>query len=146
MSPIDQVSTQTPPPMKSHAQHSEVQIRVRYAECDAMGLLHHSRYLEYFEISRTDLLRASGVSYRELEARGVFFVVAKVEIRYKAPIRYDDVVTVKTQVERITRTRVDHSYQIINNGTVATEATSTLACVNREGKPILMPDDLWPED
>lgn len=131
--------------MKPHAQQSEVQIRVRYAECDAMGLLHHSRYLEYMEISRTDLLRASGVSYKELEARGVFFVVAKLEIRYKARIGYDDVVTVRTQVDRITRTRVDHSYQIINNGVIATEATSTLACVNKEGKPILMPDDLWPE-
>ena len=131
--------------MKPHARQSEVQIRVRYAECDAMGLLHHSRYLEYMEISRTDLLRASGVSYKELEARGVFFVVAKLEIRYKARIGYDDVVTVRTQVDRITRTRVDHSYQIINNGVTATEATSTLACVNKEGKPILMPDDLWPD-
>jgi len=131
--------------MKPQARQSEVQIRVRYAECDAMGLLHHSRYLEYMEISRTDLLRASGVSYRELEARGVFFVVAKLEIRYKARIGYDDVVTVRTQVDRITRTRVDHSYQIINNGVLATEATSTLACVNKEGRPILMPDDLWPE-
>lgn len=131
--------------MKPHAKQSQVHIRVRYAECDAMGLLHHARYLEYLEVSRTDLLRASGITYRELEARGVFFVVAKMSIRFIAPIRYDDVVTVRTQVERITRTRVDHSYRIINNGVVATEATSTLACVNGQGRPILMPSDLWPD-
>ena len=132
--------------VKQHVTQSEVQIRVRYAECDPMGYLHHAKYFEYLEISRTEFLRASGMSYREMEAKGVFFVVAKLEIRYKAPIRYDDVVTVQTQVERITRTRVDHSYRIINNGVLATEASSTLACVNDQGKPILMPDDLWPID
>jgi acyl-CoA thioester hydrolase len=132
--------------MKPHASQSEVQIRVRYAECDAMGLLHHAKYLEYLEVSRTELLRASGISYREMESQGFFFVVAKLEIRYKAPIRYDDVVTIHTQVERITRTRVDHSYRITCNGVLRTEATSTLACVNREGRPTLMPDHLWPED
>ena len=91
--------------------HSEIQVRVRYAECDPMGLLHHAKYFEYLELSRTELLRASGISYRELEARGVFFVVAKLEIRYKAPIRYDDEVTIHTQVERITRTRVSVKFE-----------------------------------
>ncbi|HRX85298.1 MAG TPA: thioesterase family protein [Phycisphaerae bacterium] len=125
---------------------SEVQVRVRYAECDPMGLLHHAKYFEYLELSRTELLRASGVSYRELEARGVFFVVAKLEIRYKAPIRYDDVVIIHTRVERITRTRVDHSYRMLVNGVVCTEASSTLACVDTSGRPILMPENLWPDD
>jgi acyl-CoA thioester hydrolase len=131
--------------MTEHVSELETQIRVRYAECDAMGLLHHAKYLEYLEVARTELLRASGLSYREMEAQGFFFVVAKLEIRYRAPIHYDDVVTIHTQVERVTRTRVDHRYRVILNGVLCTEATSTLACVNREGKPTLMPDNLLPE-
>ena len=129
--------------MKQQVNRAEIEIRVRYAECDAMGYLHHAKYFEYLEVARTELLRASGVSYRELEERGVFFVVAKLECRYKAPIRYDDVVRVQACVERITRTRVDHSYRMLNEGVLATEAWSTLACVGPDGKPILMPPDLW---
>lgn len=125
---------------------SEVQLRVRYAECDPMGYLHHAKYFEYLELSRTELLRASGISYRELEEQGVFFVVAKLEIRYKAPIRYDDIVTLTTKVDRITRTRVDHSYRMSVGKTLCTEATSTLACVNKQGRPILMPENLWPAE
>jgi acyl-CoA thioester hydrolase len=121
----------------------EVQIRVRYAECDAMGVLHHARYFEYFEESRTELLRRNGFRYRDLESQGVFFVVYKLACRYHAPIRYDDVVTVVTRVERVTRTRVDHSYTILRDGLRLCEATSTLACVGRDGRPILMPDNLW---
>ncbi len=125
---------------------SKVEIRVRYAECDAMGYLHHARYLEYLEVSRTELLRASGMSYRECEEQGVFFVVSKMEIRFRVPIRYDDVVTVETRVERITRTRVDHSYRIYREGVLTTEATSTLACIGRDGRPIVMPEHLWPKE
>jgi acyl-CoA thioester hydrolase len=111
-----------------------------------MGLLHHAKYLEYLELARTELLRAQGMSYRECEARGVFFVVARLEIRYQAPIRYDDLITIETMVERITRTRVDHAYRLFVKGILCTEANSTLACVNTAGKPILMPDNLWPSD
>jgi acyl-CoA thioester hydrolase len=132
--------------VKDHVRKSEVQMRVRYAECDPMGLLHHAKYFEYLEASRTELLRASGVSYRDMEAEGFFFVVAKLEIRYKGPIRYDDIVTIHTQVERITRTRVDHSYKMFVDGRLTTEATSTLACVGRDGRPTLMPENLWPNE
>lgn len=117
--------------------------RVRYAECDAMGVLHHAKYWEYFEHARTELLRINGFRYRDLEQEGVFFVVYKAACKYLVPIRYDDVVNVTVRVERITRTRVDHSYQIHNNGRLACEATSTLACVGRDGRPQLMPHSLW---
>ncbi len=131
---------------KNNGRQGAVQLRVRYAECDPMGLLHHAKYLEYLELARTELLRVAGPSYRELEEAGVFFVVAKLDIRYKAPIRYDDLVTVRTRVERTTRTRVDHAYDLYVNGTLCTEAHSTLACVGRDGRPILMPENLWPQE
>jgi acyl-CoA thioester hydrolase len=122
----------------------EVELRVRYAECDAFGYLHHAKYFEYFELARTELLRHQGARYRDLEERGVFFVVAKIECRYKAPIRYDDLVTIRTRVERKTRTRVDHVYEVYVDGRLVSEASSTLACVGRDGRPILMPEELWP--
>ncbi len=124
----------------------KVEIRVRYCECDPMGYLHHAKYFEYLELARTELLRQSGICYRELEEKGVFFVVAKFEIRYKGPVRYDDIVTIETSIERTTRTRIDHLYRVLNNKTVVTEAASTLACVGRDGRPIVMPEDLWPAE
>ena len=120
-----------------------VEFRVRYAECDAMGYLHHAKYWEYFETARTELLRRQGMPYRELEARGVLFVVYKAACTYLAPVRYDDLVTVTVTVGRVTRTRVDHSYEVRRDGDRVCEASTTLACVGRDGRPIAMPDALW---
>jgi len=122
-----------------------MEIRVRYAECDAMGYLHHARYWIYFEEVRTELLRRNGFNYRDLEAEGVFFVVHSLACKYLRPIRYDDVVSVAAQVRRITRTRVDHAYEIHKDGQLMCQASTTLACVGSDGKPRLMPDSLWPE-
>jgi acyl-CoA thioester hydrolase len=108
-----------------------------------MGYLHHARYWEYFEHVRTELLRNNGFRYRDIEAAGTLFVVYKASIKYLAPIRYDDLAVVTCRVERITRTRVDHTYEIRCEGLRTTEAFTTLACVGRDGRPILMPDALW---
>jgi len=120
-----------------------VAIRVRYAECDSMGYLHHAKYWEYFEHARTELLRQNGFRYRDLEARGICFVVYRLACTYKVPIRYDDLVDVTVRVERMTRTRVDHSYRIDRDGKLICEATATLACVGSDGRPIIMPDSFW---
>jgi len=124
------------------AVHEHV-IRVRYAECDSMGYLHHAKYFEFLEEARTEALRAQGFRYRDLEQEGVFFVVAKLSCRYHHPIRYDDAVTVRTTIERFTRTRIDHAYQLFVDGRLTTEAATTLACVGRDGKPRVMPDRIW---
>lgn len=116
---------------------------MRYAETDAMGVLHHAKYWEYFEHVRTELLRSNGFRYRDLEREGVFFVVHKAACKYLAPIGYDELVAVTATVDRITRTRVDHSYVIMQGDNRLCEATSTLACVGNDGKPRLMPDSLW---
>lgn len=123
--------------------HCSVEFRVRYAECDAMGYLHHAKYWEYFETARTELLRRNGFRYRDLETQGVFFVVYKATCKYLLPILYDDLVTVSVTVERITRTRVDHRYEVTRGGERMCEASTTLACVSRDGRPRLMPDSLW---
>ncbi len=118
----------------------EIQIRVRYAETDRMGLLHHANYLVYFEQARTELLRASGVAYKELEDQGFFLVIAKVEIKYKSPAHYDDLLTIRTTVVRTTPVRLEHHYQMFReNGALVCEASTTLACVDRAGKLQAMP-------
>jgi len=76
------------------------EIRVRYCETDAMGFLHHSNYLNYFEIGRTELFRDQGGDYRAMEESGLFFVVVKVTVNYRLPARYDDVLTLKTRIAR----------------------------------------------
>ena len=70
--------------------HIEVPVRVRYVECDPMNVAHHSVYPVWFEIARTDLLRRRGNDYKDLEAAGVFFVVARMSLRYHKPAKYDD--------------------------------------------------------
>ncbi|MCZ2342564.1 MAG: acyl-CoA thioesterase [Bacteroidales bacterium] len=118
----------------------ETQIRVRYAETDRMGLLHHANYLVYFEQARTDLLRSLGATYREMEDQGFFLVITKVEVKYKAPAHYDDLLTIRTTVVRTTPVRLEHKYEVfLPDGKVCAEGSTTLACVDREGKLQAMP-------
>jgi acyl-CoA thioester hydrolase len=120
----------------------ETSIRVRYAETDRMGLLHHANYLIYLEQARTEMLRQQGFAYRDLEDQGFCLVITKIEVKYRQAIHYDDVVTIRTTVERTTFVRIDHRYEMYCNGRLAAEATSTLACVDREGKPQALPEAL----
>jgi acyl-CoA thioester hydrolase len=120
----------------------EIQIRVRYAETDRMGLLHHANYLIYFEQARTELLRSLGVTYRDLEDQGYLIVVTKVEIHYRRPARYDDLLTIRTTVERMTSVRIDHRYEVHCEGTLVADGRSTVACVDRTGRPQALPEIL----
>lgn len=122
----------------------EIEIRVRYCETDAMGVLHHSNYLSYFELGRTELLRASGGSYREMEERGRFLVVTKVSVDYRASARYDDLLTLKTMLSKISFAKLIHSYEIRREGQLLTTGETTLACVDRDGKVQRM-SELFPD-
>jgi acyl-CoA thioester hydrolase len=117
-------------------------IRVRYAETDRMGLLHHAHYLVYFEQARTELLRSFGLTYRDLEDKGYLLVLTKVEVRYKRPAHYDDVLTIRTTVERTTAVRIDHRYEVLRDGLLLAEGATTLACVDRDGRPQALPEGL----
>jgi len=121
----------------------ELHLRVRYAESDPMGYLHHAKYFEYFEMGRTELLRLAGFRYRDLEAQGVLFAVAKLECRFRAPAHYDDELVLHTTIERMTRARIDHAYEIRRDGQLLCEAKSTLACIDRSGRLIPIPDELF---
>lgn len=119
-----------------------INLRVRYVECDPMGYLHHSNYLPYLEMGRTELLRQSGGDYRTLESEGFFFVVTKLSIQFKRPARFDDELEVITRVVRRTHVRIDHDYDIFNTTSriLISTASSTIACVDRSGQLIPIPD------
>src|SRR5437660_8055134 len=120
----------------------EITIRVRYAETDRMGLLHHANYLVYFEQGRTELLRSLGLSYRDLEDQGYLLVLTKCEVRYRRPARYDDLLTLRTTVVKTTAVRIDHRYELLKDGVLLAEGTTTLACVDREGRPQALPENM----
>ncbi len=126
--------------MSRAPQSGEIAIRVRYAETDRMGLLHHANYLIYFEQARTEMLRQSGLTYRDMEDGGHFLVLTKFEVRYKKPAYYDDLLTIRTTVARTTAVRIDHRYEVLRGGEVLAEGSSTLACVDRNGRVQALPE------
>jgi acyl-CoA thioester hydrolase len=111
-----------------------ITLRVRYPEVDGMGYLHHSRYFQYFEMGRIELLRRMGHDYGELERDGLFFVVVKAECRYKAPARFDEELTLTTAIARQTAVRLDHVYHLRRGPILLAEAATTIACVDRQGR------------
>lgn len=118
------------------------EIRVRYNETDAMGFLHHSNYLCYFEVGRTELFRAQGGSYRRMEELKLYFVVARIDVRYRRPARYDDLLTLHTEIARVTPAKLEHSYRLYRCEELLAEANSVIACVNDAGEVQRIPEDL----
>lgn len=82
----------------ARVKYVESRLRVRYKETDQMGIAHHSNYLVWFEIGRTDLCRAAGISYAEIERRGYLLVVTGISCRYRAPFRYDEEILLRTRI------------------------------------------------
>lgn len=123
-------------------------VRVRYCECDPMGVAHHAAYIPWLEIGRTEMLRESGVSYAQLEGAGVFLVIVKLEVRYRRPILYDDMLEVRTRVQPgSSKVKIEHDYHIVvveRGGAMRDEpvaaASTTLACVDREGRVQVLPE------
>jgi acyl-CoA thioester hydrolase len=134
-----------PPQAEEHRPMSisnEITFRVRYAETDRMGLLHHANYIVYFEMGRAELLRTRGISYRDIEDSGHLLVVVEVGCKFRRPAYYDDLLTLRTTVERVTHVKIVHRYEVLRDGVLLAEGHSTLACVDREGKPQALPPSL----
>ena len=119
----------------------EIEIRVRYSETDAMGYLHHANYLPYFEMGRTELLRASGGNYRLMEEQKLFMVVVHAECRFRKPARYDDLLNLRTKISRITPAKLEHEYELIRGDEVLATAHTTLACVDGTGTIRRIPEE-----
>jgi acyl-CoA thioester hydrolase len=109
---------------------SEIRVRVNYSETDQMGVVYHARYLVWLDVARTEHLRASGMSYRDLEAAGLRLAVGEVAVRYRQPARYDDPIRVRCWVRELASRRVDFGYAVEHdhdNRLLATAFTSLLA-------------------
>lgn len=93
---------------------SETKIRVRYGETDRMGYMYYGHYPEYFEVSRTDMIRSLGLSYREIEDLGIIMPVRSLKVDYKTPALYDEVLTVKSFLNKLPEIKLDIDYEIYN--------------------------------
>ena len=127
--------------MSPRVQTSE--FRVRYAETDRMRVVYHANYLVWCEVGRTEYIRTVGVSYAELEARGLMLAVADASIRYHAPARYDDVVRVETTLSEVRSRTVTFEYLITDaaTGSRLVSARPTLVSLDADGRTVAMPAD-----
>ena len=121
------------------------QIRVRYQETDQMGVVYHANYLTYFEMARTEALRSLGKTYRDLEESGCFLVVNKAECAYKRPAKYDDLLTVRTFIEKVTHVKIEHRYEVWRDDELLATGRTVLAAVDRNGRITRIPEWLVPE-
>ena len=121
---------------------TRLEIRVRYNECDPMGVAHHTAYPVWFEMGRTELLRGDQISYRDLETQGFLIAVVKLNVQYKRPARYDDLLALETSITDRGRATIDHAYQLSRDGVILTTATTTVVCVDRDGRPQPLPEVL----
>ena len=118
----------------------EMEIRVRYQETDGQRRLHHANYLTYFEMGRTEMLRAHRHTYRAFEDAGLFMVVADASCKYQAPAEYDDLLVLRTRVEKVGAAHIKHAYEVIRGTTIIATGTTTVVCVDAEGKVRRLPD------
>lgn len=106
-------------------------LRVRYGETDQMGVVYYGNYAQYFEVGRTEWLRAFGITYKQMEADGFLLPVISLNIKYKKPARYDDVITVKTSLVKLPSVTIEFNYEIFNEaGDILVEGNTVLAFID----------------
>lgn len=138
-------------PLRPVPAEGEIRLRVRYAECDPMNVAHHGAFVAWLEMARTELLRTCGITYADLEQAGIFLVVTRIELAYKAPARYDDMIVIAVRVTGGGRARINHEYEVWHDAedgrgksTLLVTASSTLGCVDSDGHPQPLPEWLTP--
>jgi acyl-CoA thioester hydrolase len=117
-------------------------VRVRYAETDRMGVVYYANYLVWFEVGRTEWLRETGWSYREMEADGVALPVIEAHCEYRQPARYDDQIEILTRATLLTPVRIRFDYDVVRrqDDTVTATGYTIHAALDRTGKPCRLPD------
>lgn len=128
----------------------ETSLRVRYAETDAMGIVHHSQYVIWFEVGRSSFMRHTGFSYADLERAGYHLRIAEVRARYVAPAFYDECLTVRTWLSHVHSRGLAFSYAIIRPADAAQDCseqtlvtgTTRLICTDSQGQVRRMPDEV----
>ena len=129
-------------PMSEIIHTGTIDIRVRYVDCDPMGVVHHSVYPVWLEMGRTELLREIGTTYRAVEEAGVLLAIINLSVTYKRPAHYDDLLQLTTEWLESGRVKIRHRYAVHRNDVLLVTAETTLACIDRQGKPQPLPDVL----
>lgn len=113
------------------------QIRVRYGETDPMKYVYYGNYAEYLEVARVELFRKIGISYNEIEQRGIWLPVSEYSIKYLKPAKYDDLLEIKTTIKKLPSVRIEFEYEIYNQvNEKLTEAHTTLFFLDAEKQKI----------
>jgi acyl-CoA thioester hydrolase len=122
----------------------EIELRVRYAETDQMGVVYHANYLVWFEMGRTDFIRRLGVSYADMERGGISLAVSELSARFHAAARYDDVIRVHTTLADVRSRMIAFAYVVANATTSQrlVSAKTTLVSLDRNGRPAALPAEL----
>lgn len=120
----------------------DINVRIRYAETDQMGVVYHGNYAQFFEMGRVEWLRNLGISYKWMEENGVMLPVVALNMNYKKPARYDDLLTIRTIFKSQTSVKIEFDYEIYNEkNELLTIGYSMLVFVDmKTGKPILPPE------
>lgn len=114
--------------------YHESNYRVSYGDTDQMGVVYYGNYMEFFERSRTEMLRDCGLPYRELEKRGWLLMVVEAQCKYRAPARYDDLLTFSSAVAEVTRVRIRIVTRVLRDGELLAEGYVVLGAVDRNGR------------
>lgn len=121
---------------------SRVQVTVRYAETDMMGVVYHGNYLPWFEIGRTTLLKEVGVPYRQLETEGYRLPVLEVAAKYLRPAVYDDTLTVVTTMREKPVLRIRLAYEVLRGDELLVTGETVHAFIDLQGRPVRPPASL----
>ena len=130
-------------PREGSCHSHEIEIRVRYQETDGQRRVHHGNYLTYFEMGRTEMLRAQGYTYKAFEDAGLFMVVAEAKCRYLAAAEYDDLLILRTYVGKISAASIRHTYELVRGNRIIATGETLVVCVDPDGNIRKLPDWLF---
>lgn len=121
---------------------SKIEIRIRYGETDQMGFCYYGNYAQFLEVARVETLREQGISYKELEEKGILLPVRNYSIKYIAPAKYDDIIQINTEISDIKNSQIIFKYSIYLEQKLIATAYTELVFVSKENhKPLKVPDD-----
>lgn len=124
------------------SKYNELEIRIPYADTDQMGVVYYGNYYVYFERGRTEWLRDRGMCYRDLEKQGLYLPVVECKANYSSPVNYDDLIIIKTSLNKIGKASMEFVYEIVKNKKVVTTGNTKHTLVNNKFRPVRIPDQL----
>ena len=123
----------------------ETEIRVRYADTDQMHFVYNGKYLEYFEVGRTEMLREIGLPYDTIEKEGFLLPVLEANVKYKLPVHYDDILIIKSFLKKFPDLKVHIDYEIVRKGSddLIAEGFTVHAFMSKKSKKVTRPPEFF---